>query len=123
MAWACLSTRLGLRVGLGQRHLAANLLVSGLLLGLYEGARALATRTGAPVVVTLGVAGALVAEPDAEPVHVRAPAVEAVDTTGAGDVFNGALAAALAGGAPLRDAVEDAVAAASASVKRLGARG
>ena len=86
-------------------------------------ARALATRTGAPVVVTLGVAGALLAEPNAEPVHVRAPAVEAVDTTGAGDVFNGALAAALAAGAPLRAAVADAVAAASASVKRPGARG
>ena len=42
VAWACLSTRLGIRVGLGQRHLAANLLVSGVLLGLYEVVRAVA---------------------------------------------------------------------------------
>lgn len=42
VAWACLSTRLGIRVGLGQRHLVANLLVSGVLLGLYEGVRTLA---------------------------------------------------------------------------------
>lgn len=42
VAWACLSTRLGIRVGLGQRHLAANLLVSGALLGLYEVVRAVA---------------------------------------------------------------------------------
>lgn len=42
VAWACLSTRLGIRVGNGQRHLAANLLVSGSLLGLYELARVVA---------------------------------------------------------------------------------
>ncbi len=41
VAWACLSTRLGIRVGLGQRHLAANLLVSGALLGAYEVVRSL----------------------------------------------------------------------------------
>lgn len=42
VAWACLSTRLGIRVGAGQRHLAANLLVSGALLGVYEVVRAVA---------------------------------------------------------------------------------
>lgn len=42
VAWACLSTRVGIRVGMGQRHLAANLLVSGVLLGTYELARAFA---------------------------------------------------------------------------------
>ena len=52
-----------------------------------------------------------------------APRVEAVDTTGAGDAFNGALAAALAGGAPLADAVREAVAVAAESVRRPGARG
>ena len=40
VAWACLSTRLGIRVGSGQRHLVANLLVSGALLGFYEVVRA-----------------------------------------------------------------------------------
>ena len=39
--WGCVSARVGIRVGLGQRHLAANLLVSAALLALYEGARVL----------------------------------------------------------------------------------
>lgn len=39
MLWACVSTRMGIRVGAGSRHLAVNLLVSGVLLALYEFAR------------------------------------------------------------------------------------
>jgi ribokinase len=85
-------------------------------------ARALTARTGAPVVVTIGPEGALLADGDALE-RIPAPRVEAVDTTGAGDAFNGALAAALAGGAELADAVRTAVAAAAESVRRPGARG
>jgi ribokinase len=85
-------------------------------------ARALSARTGAPVVVTVGARGALLADGDALE-RIPAPAVEAVDTTGAGDAFNGALAAALAGGAALADAVREAVATAAESVRRPGARG
>jgi ribokinase len=85
-------------------------------------ARALAEQTGAPVVVTVGADGALLVTGDAVE-RIPAPAVEAVDTTGAGDAFNGALAAALAGGAPLAEAVRDAVATAAESVRRPGARG
>jgi ribokinase len=85
-------------------------------------ARALTRRTGAPVVVTIGPAGALLADGDALE-HIPAPKVEAVDTTGAGDAFNGALAAALADGAKLGDAVRTAIAAAADSVTRPGARG
>jgi sugar/nucleoside kinase (ribokinase family) len=48
--------------------------------------------------------------------------VEAVDTTAAGDTFNGALAVALAEGMPLLDAVRFANAAAAISVTRMGAQ-
>ncbi|MGZ5326995.1 MAG: ribokinase [Actinomycetota bacterium] len=53
---------------------------------------------------------------------VPAPAVESVDTTGAGDCLNGALAASLAEGRPLDDAVRRAVAAAALSIAVAGAR-
>lgn len=52
--------------------------------------------------------------------RIRPPAVEAVDTTGAGDVFAGAFAAELARGRPVAAAVEWAVAAASLSTTRAG---
>jgi len=84
-------------------------------------ARALAARTGAAVVVTLGADGALVV--DGEVVErVPAPRVEAVDTTGAGDAFNGALAFELAGGATVLDAVRAAVEVAADSTRGHGAR-
>jgi ribokinase len=85
---------------------------------------ALAKRTGAPVIVTLGGAGALLHEPGgpAETVHLPAPSVEVVDSTGAGDAFVGALAAHLAAGKPLREAAAAAIEAASESVTSAGAR-
>ena len=85
-------------------------------------ALALAERTGAPVVVTVGADGALLADGGAVE-RIPAPEVEVVDTTGAGDAFNGALACALAGGAELADAVRSAVAVAGESVRAPGARG
>jgi len=52
-------------------------------------------------------------------VHFPAPPVDPVDTTGAGDAFNGALAAALAEGQALEDAVERAnVVGALSTIKR-----
>jgi ribokinase len=53
---------------------------------------------------------------------VPAPQVDAVDTTAAGDTFNGALAVALANGRELQDAVAFANQAAAMSVTRLGAQ-
>ena len=50
------------------------------------------------------------------------PFTEVLDTTGAGDTFNGVLAAHLAAGTPSEVAVRTAVVAASLSVSRLGAR-
>jgi ribokinase len=53
---------------------------------------------------------------------VEPPSVDPVDTTGAGDVFNGYLAARLAAGASLRDAVETAAVAGSMATRTAGAR-
>jgi ribokinase len=74
------------------------------------------------VVVTLGADGALVVPREGEPWSVPAIAVAAVDTTGAGDAFNGALAASLAEGRPLEAAVRRAVAAGGLATTRVGAR-
>ncbi|NYF10416.1 ribokinase [Leifsonia sp. AK011] len=73
------------------------------------------------VVVTLGGAGAELHERGAGVVHVPAPSVSVVDSTGAGDTFCGAFAAAVGEGSEPRDALRFAVAAASLSVQREGA--
>lgn len=73
------------------------------------------------VVVTLGSAGSLYVARDAEPLTVPAPQVAAVDSTGAGDTFAGALAVALGEGRPMREALRWASAAAALSVQRAGA--
>jgi ribokinase len=70
------------------------------------------------VVVTLGAAGAMAVGDAAE--HVPGFGVEAVDATGAGDVFIGALAVFLAEGTPMLPAVRQANAAAAVSVTRPG---
>jgi ribokinase len=83
-------------------------------------ARALAARTGAPVLVTLGAEGALLLNGEVE--RLPALAVDVVDTTGAGDAVNGALAAELAAGRPLREAARFALVAAALSTRAAGAR-
>ena len=74
------------------------------------------------VVVTLGADGALLCT-GGSPRRFRAPKVEAADTTGAGDAFVGALAARLAGGDGLEEAVPYAVLAGAVAVTREGAQG
>lgn len=73
------------------------------------------------VIVTLGERGCLVAQGGEIVLRVPSRAVAAIDTTGAGDAFVGALVAWLAEDAPLSDAIQAAVAAASVSVTRAGA--
>lgn len=74
------------------------------------------------VVVTLGPAGALVLRPGREVFDLAAPAVKAIDSVGAGDTFNGALAAGLAAGLDLDEAARRAVAAGALATTRAGAR-
>lgn len=74
------------------------------------------------VVITAGARGALVAAAGDLPCWLPAPPAEVVDSTGAGDAFVGALAAALAADVSLVAAAARAVAAASASVGAAGAQ-
>jgi ribokinase len=75
---------------------------------------------GKIVCVTLGKRGVL-ALVDGKPLLVPGRAVKAVDTTGAGDCFVGALASQLASGKKLPDAMAYANTAASICVQRMGA--
>jgi ribokinase len=85
-----------------------------------EVAKSLQTRPDLTICVTLGKRGVL-ALIDGEPFVATARPVKAVDTTGAGDCFVGALAAQLAESVPLRQAMGYANAAASICVQRMGA--
>jgi ribokinase len=78
------------------------------------------SRAAGLVVMTRGARGALAARDGAVVAQVPARAVEAVDTTGAGDTFAGVLVARLAAGDDLDAALEAASVAASISVTRAG---
>jgi ribokinase len=85
--------------------------------------RVLREQLGCPsVVVSLGAEGARVTDAGTDEL-VRAPRVSAVDTTGAGDVLVGVIAARLAEGWDLVAATEDACATAARAVTSEGARG
>lgn len=80
---------------------------------------ALAAAGPRSVILTRGALGALFTE-DGRIEAVPAPKVDAIDTTGAGDAFVGALAAGLAAGKNTRDAVEFASRVGAYSVQRSG---
>lgn len=82
----------------------------------------LSARHAGPIIVTQGPAGALLADGDRRERFAGFPAADVVDTTGAGDTFNGVLATWLADGASLEEAIVAANAAASLSVGAAGAR-
>ncbi|MGZ6545607.1 MAG: ribokinase [Actinomycetota bacterium] len=81
-----------------------------------------ATPPDVVVIETRGAQSALIHHRDGTQEPIPAPSVPVVDTTGAGDCFNGVLAAGLAWGTELSVAVRDAVVAASLSVGTAGAR-
>ena len=79
--------------------------------------------TGKLLIVTLGADGAMIAEPDCEPVIVPSPKLDhVVDTTGAGDTFCGYFCKMLADGADPVTATNQAVKAASLACCKNGAQ-
>jgi ribokinase len=83
-------------------------------------ASALRERSLGDVIVTLGSQGCVWAWATGFE-HVPAPPVDVVDSTGAGDAFNGGLAVALARGEPLERAIPYAVLAGAAATRKRGA--
>lgn len=73
------------------------------------------------IVVTLGDEGCCIARPDGV-LHLPCSKVHAVDTTGAGDTFLGAMAVKLDEGLPIEEAVRFAMKASAITVSRMGAQ-
>jgi rfaE bifunctional protein kinase chain/domain len=87
-------------------------------------AAAIAQKNRQPVFVTLAERGILAAAPDGQVEHVPTlPVRGPIDIVGAGDSVTANLAAALAAGANLREAIELANAAASVVIHQLGTTG
>ncbi|HWX65841.1 MAG TPA: ribokinase [Rhodanobacter sp.] len=103
------------------RYVTPNQHELAILLGADAGDdfRALMRRAPCPVVLTRGAEGAWYRE-SGEPQHQAGFKVEVIDSTGAGDTFNAALAVFLHEGLPI--AVRKACAAAALSVGKLGAQ-
>ena len=86
-----------------------------------DAARMLRKKEINQVVITLGSRGSYILSDEVDE-FVGAPAVSAVDTTAAGDTFNGALVVGLSEGMKLSEAVQFANRAAAISVTRRGAQ-
>lgn len=99
--------------------------LAGVPVSDVESARAaaerLAERSGGRVLITLGERGVLAVDGDSA-VHFPAFPISAVDTTAAGDAFNGALAVGIAAGGQLEQAIPLASAAAALACTKRGAQ-
>lgn len=92
--------------------------------GAKKAAKSILNKGAKAVVITLGANGVLVATEDIDGdvyEHIPSIKVNTIDTTGAGDCFNGALAVALSEGKALKEAASFAVKAAAKSVQKKGA--
>ncbi|ANH84107.1 ribokinase [Niabella ginsenosidivorans] len=86
-----------------------------------EAAKRICSKGAKNVVVTMGALGAVICENGACSL-VPTRKVETIDTTAAGDVFNGALAVAVSENKSLKEAVDFACGGAAISVTRMGAQ-
>ena len=110
-------------------YLTPNELEAGMLAGVEAGdlesareaAARLLARGARRVIITLGAQGALACD-ETSALHFPAFPVTAVDTTAAGDAFNGALAVGLAAGGSLDQAIPLAGAAAALTCAKRGAQ-
>jgi len=105
-----------------EREASTLLGLEGKALVPFEAVRALQAMGPRNVVLKMSSKGAIVLAGNADPIHVRPVPVTAVDTTAAGDAFNGAFAVALSEGRGPVEAAEFAAAAAALSVTRRGAQ-
>jgi ribokinase len=111
-------------------YLTPNEVEAGMLSGIEvrdpgsarEAADRLVARGARRVVVTLGQDGALVCD-GGQALHFPAFPVQAIDTTAAGDAFNGALAVGLAADGTIEQAIPLASAAAALTCTKRGAQG
>lgn len=87
----------------------------------YRAAKAIRDMGPKCVIITLGSEGSLL-DDGAMPMRVEALKVDAVDTTAAGDTYNGVLASVIAEGRSLIEAMREANVAAAISVTRMGAQ-
>jgi len=107
----------------GEARVLAGLRADDDATDIVEIARALLAQGPRTVIVTRGAHGCLVVTSDGDPQAIPAHPVQPVDTVGAGDAFNGGLAAALAAGMKLPDAARWANITAALSTRAVGAVG
>lgn len=104
------------------RYITPNSTEAELLAGEGADASALFDRFGDAAIITRGKHGVEYATPGGSEIIPAVP-VDVIDTTGAGDTFNGAFAVALSEGMDLKEALIFSVAASSLSVAGMGAQG
>lgn len=88
-----------------------------------DAARELQTRFHAAVIVTMGPDGSFLVDNHGAGAHIPAIPVRAIETTGAGDSYVGAMAVALARGESLNDAATYGTLASSITIQGIGAQG